>query len=181
MSKIWLVLTMVFLFFSACNTQNKSRNFDWKEFISEEGKFKATFPAIPIKSATKGGKDDQIPIDKYEVFFDEPFIYFGVWCKDFPAKSSMTQDEFKTEYDDIQNRMLKDKAELVSSRDIWINGKLGRELVYKSGILTTKYRVYSIGNRGYELITSTKSSLLEDTDVEISVDKFLDSFQPIDK
>lgn len=180
MNKSWLVLTTVFLLFSACNAQNKGQKFDWKEFVSDEGKFKATFPVIPTKSVKEtdlgSGKLQTI---RFEVSLAKPEIYFGVLYADFPNAPIMNQDALKTNYDTVRDGFSKAaNTKLISERDVWANGKLGRELVLniEDGIVI--YRTYLIEKRQFQLITSTNSSLMKDREIKKSIDKFLDSFQP---
>src|SRR5215203_17977 len=101
-NKSWLILTMVSLLFYACNAQNRSQTPEWKEFISEEGKFKATFPGIPVKTVKeKDSPNGKIQNPWFEVSL--PKSYFAIWYLDLPRESDFNQEELKTYYDDIRD------------------------------------------------------------------------------
>lgn len=184
MNKCWLVLIIAFLLFSACNAQNKGQKFDWKEFVSEEGKFKATFPVVPTKSVkeTDGGIS-KIQSTRFEVSLAEPEIYFGVLYADFPNAPTMNQNALRANYDKIRDGFSKVvDTELISERDVWVNEKLGRELVLKDiKQIVVTHRMYLIGNRQYQVTTTIKSSLMKDAEIKRSIDKFFDSFQLVEK
>ena len=176
-------MIMSLFLFSACKGQNKTINFEWKEFVSEEGGFKATFPFNPVKSIkeTDGG-NRKIQSVRFEISLAEPEIYLGVMYADFPNVPEMNEEVFRTYYDNIRNgfKIAKD-TELISERDVRVNGKLGRELTLKGGNQITKYRTYLIGNRQFQVITSTTSNLMNTASIEKDVNKFLDSFQLLEK
>ena len=170
--------------FSACNAQNKAQNFDWKEFVSDEGKFKVTFPVVPTKSVKEtAGGISKVQSTRFEVSLLEPEIYFGVLYADFPTAPSMNQEALRAYYDKYRDALQKaSDAELISERDIYVNGNLGRELVLKSKkqIIVTQQN-YLIGTRSFQVMTTAKSSLMENAKIKKDVNKFLDSFQFIEK
>ncbi len=184
MKIFWLVLTVVFLLFSACKAQNKTRNFDWKEFVSDEGKFKATFPFIPVKTVKEiDGGTGKIQTTRFEISLSEPEIYFGVLYADYPNAPTMNEDALRTNYDNVRDGFSKaGNGKLTSDRDVWANGKLGREIVFDFDNKTiVTYRTYLIGTRQFQVITSTKASLIKDAEIKRSIDKFLNSFQFVEK
>lgn len=97
MKKFYLVLIVVFLSLSSCKAQIDSKNFDWKEFVSEEGKFKARFPVTPeqtIRTSPLGNGKIQHP--KIEVSL--PQMNFSVYYGDIPDLKNLNQDELKDYY-----------------------------------------------------------------------------------
>jgi hypothetical protein len=183
MNKFWLVLTIIFLLFSGCKRQSKSESLNWKEFVSDEGKFKATFPVNPTKTV----KETDVPSGKlqntrFESSSVEPVIYFGVWYADHSNVPNMNQDALRINYDNIRDVFAKaPNTELLSEKEVWVNEKLGRELTLKTGNQTAKNRMFLVGNRQYQLITSTNSSVMEDAEAQRTINKFLDSFQLVEK
>ncbi len=68
----------------------------------------------------------------------------------------------------------------MSERKISVNGKLGRETIFKvnnSTILTT--RMYRVGNRFFQ-VSTTIHSLTADEAAKNDANRFLDSFQLIE-
>ncbi len=76
---------------------------------------------------------------------------------------------------------------LISERDIWLKGRLGREVIVKRGSFLNlnnqidTYRFYLVGDRVFQLNTSIKSSQMKDAENAGNIQKFLDSFQIIEK
>lgn len=182
MNKLWVVLTIIFLSFSACKAQNKEQDFDWKEFVSEEGKFKATFPAIPARLTKEADSVQGLQTVRFGVSIAQPEIYFGVWYADFPNAPAMDQETLKNYYENMRDGFSKaPNIELLSEREVWTDKNLGLELVLKTGNSIVKNRFFLIKTRNFQVITSANSSVMEDAEVEKNVNKFLDSFQPIEK
>lgn len=184
MNKFWLVLTIVFLLFSACEAQTKGQKFNWKEVVPVEGKFKATFPASPTKSIqeiVEGTEKAQLTFLKVSLI--EPGITFSVSYADILHMPAMNQDDLKTFYKDHQDGFSKIPiAKIMSARDVFVDGKLGLEMVLNYddyGAVHTS-RTYLIGKRLFQLGVTTKLSLMKDVEIKKGVDKFLDSFKTIE-
>lgn len=185
MRKLCLVLTVIFLLASACNVQNKGGNFVWKEFVSDEGKFKTEFPGVPISSVEEiEWGETKLPSYRFEVFSP---MYLGVTYTNYPKPASASRDELKRIYDYQRDLMLKwTDSELISERDIWLGENLGREIVFKTETFLifnnriSHSRFYSIGNRTYQLNTSF-NAIFRDASAEQNANKFLDSFELIKK
>ena len=69
----------------------------------------------------------------------------------------------------------------MSQRDVSLNGKLGRELIviFKETYIT--YRFYFIENRMFQAVTGVSVSHKDYKEVQQRTNKFLDSFQAIEK
>lgn len=181
MHRFWLVLTIVLLLSSACKAQNKGQNFNWKEFVSVEGKFKVSFPDVPKKFNheinEKLGKRQSY---SFEVSF--PQTGFAVTYQDLPNLPAMNQDSLKLLQDNLREKSLKEtNSKLISERNIWLDGKLGRETVVKINNQILIHRMYFTGNRQFQIVTSIDSSLSTNEEIINAVNKFLDSFQLIEK
>lgn len=185
MNKLILIITIVLTCFSISNAQANTQSFNWKEFVSEEGKFKATFPIPPVKSVQEvNGLFGKLEHYKFEVSLSEPEVYFGVSYGDFPNILKFSSLEaLRTNYDNVRDGMVnvaKDSAKLISEKDVYASNNLGRELVLKfnNGVVIT-HRMFLIENRQYQVTSSTK--LMDNADIKRSVEKFENSFQLIDQ
>ena len=77
-NKFWLILTPIFLLVVGCQAQRKSRNLDWQEFVSSEGKFKVTFPGKPAKTAKEiEVSNGKLQSNRFEAAIVKPVIYLG--------------------------------------------------------------------------------------------------------
>jgi hypothetical protein len=179
MNKFWLISMLVFLLFSVSQAQNT----DWKEFVSEEGRFKAAFPFVPVKSVKEmdagNGKIESI---RFEISLAEPEIYFGVWYVDFPNAPTMNEEMLRANYNALRNGYKQNpNFELLGEREVRVNGKPGLELTMKTGNSTAKSQTFWLGKRNFQIITIVKSSLFSDANIQKNMNKFLDSFQFIEK
>lgn len=182
LNKFWLSLAVIFLLFTACNIQNKGQKIEWKEFVSEEGKFKILFPGIPRKSV----REIDTPNGKVKNYISDVTLgndYFAVMYSDFPDAPVMNQDELKANYDAISNYTLNKSQEstLIREQDIGLNGKLGRELIVDSKGINLRYRFFLIENRMFQIVTGVNISVKNDVKTQERINKFLDSFQVIEK
>ena len=172
---------MVFLLFSACNAQNKGQSSIWKEFVSVEGKFKVMFPDIPKKSNKEiVGKLGKRQSYSFEV--SSTPTAFAVTYQDLPNLPTTNQDSLKFLHDNLRDKALKEtNSKLISGREIWLDGKLGRELIVTIDNQILTNRMYFVGNRQFQLTTSVDSSISTNEEIVSAVNTFLDSFQIIEK
>jgi hypothetical protein len=184
-NKVWLILLIISFLFVACNSSNKNQVFVWKEFVSEDGQFKATFPMEPKEVVEENEWNNmKVPTHRFEVFTR---IYFGVRYSDFPNSTAANSDNFKYIYDYQRDLTLKlANARLVEEKDIWMNKNLGREIIVSRKTFfdlfnqTDIYRFFQIGNRTFQLNTSGLS-FSEDAEVDKDAYRFLNSFQVIEE
>jgi hypothetical protein len=177
MKKVSLILILIFLSLSACDAQVKNQSLDWKEFISEEGKFKVTFPGTPVKSIReKDAPSGKVLNPWFEVTL--PQSYFALLYADLPDESIPKPDALNAFYDNIRDGLISFNFKLVTEREIKLEEKVGRELVFTSpdGI-TLKTRLYLIGKRQFQLITTFDLPPKGTVETGKNVDKFLDSFK----
>ena len=101
---------------------------------------------------------------------------------DFPNLTPLTDDQLEANYNVLQNgAVTTSNGKLISHRDVRISGKLGREVVLNLGRQISKYRLYLIDGRLFQLITAYDSNFADDAELAKSTDRFLDSFQLIEK
>ncbi len=77
MNKFWLILSLTIISFSACYSQKQAQKLDWKEFVSDEGKFKATFPDVPKRFVEELDKQDG-KFQSYRFEVELPRKWFAV-------------------------------------------------------------------------------------------------------
>lgn len=184
MSKYWFTPIIIILLFSSCNIRNKK--FNWKEFVSDEGRFKVMFPNTPKKSVEENEwKDGSVSTYKFEVFSQ---IYFSVRYSDYRNSSDdLGKEKLKYIYDYQRDFALKvDKSELISEKDIWVGENLGREIVVSRKTFfnlfeaINTYRFYLIKGRTFQLNASTQASNY-DSNANKNINRFFDSFEFIEK
>lgn len=175
MNKVWVILTLLLISFSACDAQNRVLQPDWKELVSEEGKFKATFPGTPKTSVDKiVAETEKTPNGSFEVQL--PQRWFGISYQD--SSKSLERDQVKARYDYLRDETLKlPNTKLVTEREISLSGSLGREIVITLNKTIITNRMYLIGNRLFQITTTISPPLTEDKEVKKDSDRFLDSFQ----
>lgn len=191
MPKFCLALITYCLLFSACNFPPILQSqppppppppkIEWKELVSDEGRFSVLFPGIPKQSLrevdTPNGKAKS---PKFDVFL--PDGIFSVRYGDLPFEPNVNPNDLKSYYDSIRSDTLKAQpATLISERDVWINGKLGRELVVELDGTYSMYRFILNGKRIYQANTVVKISRKDDPTAQAMSNKFLDSFQIMEK
>ncbi|MBA3694720.1 MAG: hypothetical protein H0W77_15040 [Acidobacteria bacterium] len=182
MNKFLLILSLTIISFSACYSQKQAQKLDWKEFVSDEGKFKATFPDVPKRFVEELDKQDG-KFQSYRFEIELPRKWFAVSYYDTENSVTLNEDQLNARYDYLRDETLKlpkYKYELMSERKISVNGKLGRETIFKvnnSTILTT--RMYRVGNRFFQ-VSTTIHSLTADEAAKNDANRFLDSFQLIE-
>ncbi len=192
MTNFYLALIILSLLFSACNFSVSPpppppkpgneilpaiKKTEWKEFVSEEGKFKIIFPGIPRQTFkendTQGGK---VKTTVFDVALTKD--YFEVRYGDFPAEPDVNQNDLRPYYDFIRDNTLRlQQSTLLRERDISINGMLGRELVTNYNGTYIRHWLFLIGRRMYQASTRVEISRKDDPQIQERSNKFLDSLQ----
>ena len=183
MNKLWLILTFIFLLGLSVNAQVKKEKLEWKELVSQTGRFRATFPFVPEISVneqtTSAGK---LLRHSYIASPTGSEIAFGVIYADILNPPKSDEASLKARYDYIRDGFVtKAKYELIREREIRVNGKLGRELIMKSEDGITHYQTFIVGIRSYQVLVAIDETLKENTEIKAKINKFLDSFQLIEK
>jgi hypothetical protein len=180
MKKVSLILVLIFLSLSACGSEVKNQILDWKEFVSEDGRFKAVFPLTPeqsIRTSPLGNGKIQHP--KVEVSL--PQMNFSIYYGDIPDLKDLNLEELKEYYIYLQNTTLKlNNSQLIDEREVTIDEKRGYEFVESRNNKLVKYRLLLIKNRLYQLKTEIDSDLKSDNEAKENMEKFFNSFQIIE-
>ena len=178
MSKFISVSFLIIVSFSLCYGQKQSEKSEWKDFASEELKFKATFPGIP--NATVDGLDAKLGKTYARWFIVTlPHRFFGVSVSDFPNLPLMLrEDQLKTNYDNLRDGVIKQTGlKLVSERDIRLGEQYGREITLTNDKEILTNRLYLVRQRLFQSITTMQTSQAKDEGAQKDTLKFLDSFQ----
>ncbi len=180
--RIPTVIISLLVLLTACAAQStRSDAVQWKEIVSVEGRFKLTFPGEPVtrfhdRETLEGN------VRATEIYVGFRQITFMLMWADLPNAADTSEDRLRGNYDLFRDGMLeKAGAKLRSEKDVRANGRLGREISLSVGSQFVKYRIYVIDGRQYQLITSRDYTLRNDPALQKQVDKFLDSFQLIEK
>lgn len=178
MSRFVSSLFLIMLSFSLCYGQTQSEKPNWKDFASDELKFKAAFPGTP--KATVDALDAKLG-KRYAHWFivTLPHRFFGVSVTDFPnLPLMMKEDQLKANYDNLRDGVIKQTGfKLVSERDIQLGEQFGREIVLSSDKEMIKNRMFLVRQRLFQSITTMQMSLTKDEAAQKDAVKFLDSFQ----
>ena len=166
------------LSFSLCYGQTQGEKLNWKDFASDELKFKAAFPGVP--KATVDALDAKLG-KRFAHWFivTLPQRFFGVSVTDFPNLPLMLkEDQLKANYDNLRDGVIKQTGfKLVSERDIRLGEQFGREITLTNDKEIIKNRMYLVRQRLFQSITTMQTSLAKDDTAQKDAVKFLDSFQ----
>ena len=180
MKNLLLLLAGTFVLGLTVHAQPGYKTVEWAVTESAEGRFKAAFPFAPERSAS----EVQSPRGSYhlvEFSSSLPYAVFMLTYADFP-KSGPTRDaELRAYYDKFRAAMIeRSNARLVNERDVVVSDNLGREIEMIVGDQTVNYRVYNVGFRLYQTMTSYNTNLPAEYTAPKAAAKFLDSFQLIE-
>jgi hypothetical protein len=180
MSRFGLILIFIALGLTVGfgQKQRLSSEPEWKEFASEEFKFKAAFPVVPKESVSeldaKLGK-------RYAHWFivSLPGRFYGISVTDFPNLPLMVkEDELKKNYAFLIEGTIKTKGlKLLEAKDLRLGGQFGREAVLTNEKEIIINRMFLVRQRLYQVITTLPNASPKDEKARRDADRFLDSFQ----
>lgn len=178
MTKFGLILIFVAFGLTFGFGQKPIEKPEWKEFASEDFKFKATFPGTPKSSVNeldaKSGK-------RYAHWFTVslPQRFYGVSVTDFPNLPLMaTEEQLRTNYDTLRDGTVQQLGfKLVREKDLRLDGQFGREMVAGNDKEIVIDRMFLVRQRLYQIITTMPLSSAKDEAAQRDAAKFLDSFQ----
>jgi hypothetical protein len=181
MKSLLLLLAILLLTATASLAQTVYKTVEWTEFRSEEGGFKATFPNRPTKNDQEvNGPAGKIP--SVQVVTIVAPSTFMVTYADYPKSAPSDVQALRAHYDGFSSLVIQGTgSKLIGQRDAVASGQLGREIEATIGRSTVKYRVYWVGNRLYQVITSVPTETASEPEIQKEVAKFLDSFELIKK
>lgn len=152
MKKLLLLFTFAILVADAAIAQEKPDDRRWKEFTSQEGRFKVEFPGDP-KTVTA---DEDTPTGKVRgtrssISIDG--VGLMVMWSDSSGKQEKTDKALKEHYDKLRDVIIaKPDRRLIFDRDVTVDGKLGREFAISTATQIVAFKIFVVGDRLYQLI-----------------------------
>jgi|KBSMisStandDraft_5_1062788.scaffolds.fasta_scaffold328003_1 hypothetical protein len=184
MKKTLLIFACALVFAGTVSTscaQNATDKVEWKEFQSAENGFKVEFPKPPTRSLDETKVPNRIgPSVEFDT--ELPSTSFLVKIGEFLNSAPSAETELTALYDDIRNSVAEGMhAKVLREQRVTASGKVGRDVELAVDGHYVKYRMFFVGSRFYQLIISTNSEFAADTSVQKSMNRFMDSFQLIEK
>ena len=163
-----LVLLLFCFIWTSCDQSKIPGINEWATFSPAGARFSILMPITPTYSTvTKDTPAGQLPVYFYTATPSKGYE-FGVTHNSFPASADLTRIFDLTEYATV-----KSGAQMISRKDINLNGIPGRELVYEAEGQVVSLRLYLIDREIYQAIcVMPKGSIKQKL-----VNGFLDSFQ----
>ena len=143
---------------------------NWKEAISEEGRFRILFPNSPRvrqDSPTQKGFS-----------FVEPNTSWTASYLDYTEPRSTNDDFLRNAYvGSVASIVKNNQAQLLSQKDVRLNGRLGTEcvIVNKQGMVSY-IRAFLYVSRMYILEVDRKGEVVTEVTMPKDVQQFFDSF-----
>jgi len=161
--------------------QQVNKTVEWDTFESPAGRFKAAFPRSPERSVSEqDGPQGKYTVVEYSIIL--PYAAFMITYADFSKSAPTNQDQLRAYYDRFRMKMIeRSGARLVGERDVIASEHLGREVEMIVDDQNVSYRVYNVGRRLYQTITSYSTAIPSEFAIKKEVTRFLDSFQLIEK
>ncbi|HEX8733788.1 MAG TPA: hypothetical protein VF721_00560 [Pyrinomonadaceae bacterium] len=180
MSRFGLILIFIALGWTVNfgQKQIQSGEPEWKEFASEEFKFKAAFPGVPKASVdeldAKSGK-----IYAHWFIVTLPGRFYGVSVTDYRNLPLMLkEDELKKNYTALIADIVKAKGlKLLGEKDLRLGGQFGHEVVLTNEKEILIQRMFLVRQRLYQVITTMPEAASKDEKTRRGADRFLDSFR----
>ena len=181
MKNLGLLLACTFVLGVTSHAQQVSKTVEWTVTESAEGRFKAAFPSAPERSTheVEGTQGNNFVVEFYSVL---PYAAFMITYADFPKSGPTNEAGLRAYYDKFRAAMIeRTGAKLISERDVVVSEKLGREIEMVQGDQIVDYRVYNVGLRLYQTVTSFSSNTPAEFGAKQAAIRFLDSFELIEQ
>jgi len=142
---------------------------DWRETISDEGRFRILFPGP--------AQVDNDVVTAVGLKVIEPKTSWTVFYSDLGRVVPPNEAAFRKAYRAGLNGMTGEGRTLLSQRDVYLNGGLGTEFVIEGAGLTSYMRAFVVGRRLYMLAAHRKEvDVSTRADIPTDVRQFFDSF-----
>jgi len=141
---------------------------DWREVISDEGRFRITFPGGTIAP-------DRDVISMHGFKLVRETSNWSAMYSDL-SRSLDTDAQIRDAYHRSMLTVVKNGAKLISQRDVVLNGRLGDEVIILGLQTKTFMRAFLVGKRLYSLSVDIKDGRDERNEIPKDVQQFFDSF-----
>jgi hypothetical protein len=142
---------------------------DWRETISDEGRFRILFPGP--------SQVDNNVVSAVGLRVIEPNTSWNVFYSDLDRIVPTNEAAFRKAYRAGLNGVTGEGRTLLSQRDVYLSGRLGTEFVIEGAGLTSYMRVFVVGRRLYTLAAHRKEvDASTRATIPTDVRRFFDSF-----
>jgi hypothetical protein len=139
----------------------------WKEATSEKGRFRILFPRAPEVADEPGGRGFELNDGKTK--------WFALYV-DFDSAVPAADAELRQKYKESAEALASKGSKLIRSRDVTLNGRLGREIILVGRGAKSYLRTFQIGSRLYTLAVDVYGDSGEADEMPPEVQQFFDSF-----
>jgi hypothetical protein len=178
---VWLFLFCTAVFPQASTRSSKEAVVVKKsEFVSEEGGFKANFPAKPVKSVSMinaaFGKAEYTSLQHTSA----TAVYMVAYL-DFPSVVN-DQAELRVRFDAMKSAITgREGTRLIDEQEIFFGDYLGRDLVFEIGGVTLTMRLMVVEQRLFQIAVTTRGNISKSSETvkkynKKLVDNFFNSF-----
>ena len=140
----------------------------WHEAISDEGRFRILFPGQPRADA-------EVRSMKGFKFFAAEANWFAYYT-DFDQPRASDDAHLRSAYNDSVEDITKNGKQLLSQKDVFLNGRLGSEFIIEAPGTVSYMRAYLFGRRMYTLAVDRKRVANGDATIPNDVQQFFESF-----
>ena len=140
----------------------------WSEAVSDEAHFRILFPGKPEID------DDVVSMKGFKLSNSS-----GKWsasCADLGRTVPNDEGELQKLYQQSMDAMTRNKTFLISSGDVYLNGRLGTEFRIRGLSQTSYTRAFAVGRRLYTMSVTRKKTGEEGTEYPPDIQQFFNSF-----
>jgi hypothetical protein len=142
---------------------------DWRETISDDGRFRILFPGLP--------QVDNDVVTAVGLKVIEPNTSWTVFYTDFGRAVPTNEAAFRKAYRSGLNGLTGEGRTVLNQRDVYLNGRLGTEFVIEGAGLTSYMRAFVVGRRLFTLAAHRKEvDASNRAIIPTDVRRFFDSF-----
>ena len=140
----------------------------WFEFVSEQYRFRILFPGAPQHD------NDVASMKGFKV--TNASGHWAAWCSDLGREAPNEESILRSAYQRTIETMTSHRTSLFVSGDVFLNGRLGAELIIDEGGRTSYVRAFIFGRKLYTLSVTRKKGSPGGNTLPSDVRQFFDSF-----
>lgn len=151
----------------ALNRFSETNDSELREIISDEARFRVVFPGKPEID------DDVITVRGFRL--RARGARWVVSYSDLDLPRSVTSEELRERYHKA-NQAAARSGQLVSERDVFLNGRLGSEVVIRNQDELTRMRSFISGKRVFIIAVITNETDKARSQIDDDIKQFFESF-----
>jgi len=140
----------------------------WFEFVSEASRFRILFPGAPKSN------NDVSTMKGFTI--EDASGHWAAWCSDLGVTAPNNDSLLREKYQHAIAGMVHGNNRLFVSGDVFLNGRLGAEVIIQRSSRVDYIRTFAFGRRLYTLTVTRKRTNHVGSDVPEDVQQFFDSF-----